>query len=365
MLAPPAARCMSRACLSISSGDDMTASVRRPLSLSFGRRRRSASDEHSTTPVVSTALLQAAAEHFTGELRVSLSQSAGTAHLYLLDGALYSILLDGYPADPIARLVTGGHLEASDAALLSQGDDAESVGVMRGLFSVEAVAAVHAELLLAAMGAVIAGAAASLERHPGVVTGRLCGIPVAVTDVLAAVPLRAERLASTWALVSTTAGPDRVVLDRVDPGVELESALPESRALASALDGERTLDAVAATLGFTRAEAVHLAASLVAVGATLVVTDAGQDPQRQDPPAALLVPEAFGQTQFLPSEHADVHDTTVPLDHDYSRIDLEAVRQLEDELAEARRALHEASERVMSLEQDLRRARDGDRDGRP
>jgi len=365
MPAPPAAHFTSRAYLSTSFGDDMTSSVRRPLSLPFGRRRRSAPDEHGAADLVTTALMQAAAEHFTGELRVSVSEPAGTAHLYLLDGALYSLLLDGYPADPLARLVTGGHLEPSDAALISQGDDAESAGVERGLFSVEAVAAVHAELLLAAVGAVIAGSAASLERHPGVVTSRLCSIPVAVSDVLAAVPLRAERLASTWALVSTTAGPDRLVLDRVDPGVEMASPLAESRALASALDGQRTLDAVAASLGLTRAEAVHLAASLVAVGATHAVADAGQDPQGQARQPALLVPEAFGQTHLLPREHADVHDTTIHPDQPETGSDREAVRQLEDELGEARRALRDASERVVSLEQALRRARDGDRDGRP
>lgn len=365
MPVPPAARCTSRACLSISSGDDMTASMRRPLSLSFGRRGRATSRKQSAADLVSTALMQAAAEEFTGELRVSMSQPAGTAHLYLLDGALYSLLLEGYPADPIARLVTGGHLAPSDAAVIGQCDDPESVGVERGLFSIDAVAAVHAELLLAAVGAVIAGSAASLERHPGVVTSRLCSIPVAVSDVLTAVPVRAERLDSTWALVSTTAGPDRLVLDHVDPEVELPSQLPESRALASALDGQRTLDAVAASLGFTRAEAVHLAASLVAVGATHVVADAGQDPQGQALRSVLLVPEAFGQTPLLTRGHADVQDTTMPPGQAESGIDRETVRQLERDLGEARRALHDASERVASIEQALRVARGADRDGHP
>jgi len=183
-------------------------------------------------------------------------------------------------------------------------------------------------------------------------------VPLAVPAVLAAVEVRARRLAATWGAACADCAPGGAVLTRV-AGVPLPpSSLPEQQALAEALDGHRSLDQVAGTLGLTRAEAVHLAASLVTTGAAEC-----SHVEASGPAGGLWVPEAFGEVAPASADvlmGGDGAGVQRPIVAQQPRVDPE-VEVLMAELAAAQRAQAEAEARVAEIAARLARVRSATR----
>lgn len=339
------------------------------MALSFGRGRhregsRSGSRGESTSDIVA-ALQHAGANAFTGMLEVVDHDHGLTARLYLFGGGIYSVRLEGYPGDPRARHLAAGVLaSAGDRAMPGA---TERDMVEQGLLAVDDVGRVHQELLLASAGAVVRAHLGPVSARAGEVTDELCTVPLPVDDVLAAVELRATRQAATWSVVSTGASPSSAVLEAVS-GVQAPHAPPELGALLDALDGRRTLDEAAGTLGLTRAEAVHLAATLVAAGAARVRGSSSPGAS-----TTLRVPEEFGTTGLIAQrafgQPAQGGPTTQPgqgPEHSRER-ELEQAheQELEHELLRALDEQNRLAARIADLRMRLDRVRELGRDEVP
>jgi hypothetical protein len=250
-------------------------------------------------------LLSAGAKAVTGSIEVSDKSAKVHARLYLYDGGLYAVELDGYSRPVFARLRSSGlfaNRAPGELALLAGLDipDTDVIGhaVGKGWVSIEALANVHQEMLLAALGAVIELPKVKLRLHKGQTTSRFCTLPIPVETLVETVRMRADRLHGTWIMVCPDVAADAAVLRHVPSPVVERTGSPEVGAMANEIDGARNLDAIAHALGFTRAEAVHVAAALIRSGQARVDTDSAATPQ----PTRYLVPEAFGTHRVIAAE---------------------------------------------------------------
>lgn len=328
------------------------------MPISLGRGWRSSSVWRDEPNPALRELRAAASERFTGALEFEEPSHGSRAHVFLYEGAVYAVELAGFHVDPMSRLVSAGLLDPEASAMAGQVMATESEVVQDGLVGIDAVARVHQEFLLAGVGAVIGAQAPGVGRVDDAVTSALCTVPVALEDILEAVALRRQRMDATWALVSTHVTAARAVLRVIDGYADLPGDLPELQAFARGVDSVRSVDAVAGGLGLTRAEAVHLAATLVAAGLTEV------EAQQANPPhGALLVPEAFGelgiQDQIVPTSGAAASGSTAGEWMSVPRSAPAAARleELERRLADAIAQQAEATARVESLARALEQAR--------
>lgn len=264
-----------------------------------GRRRPRA--DAGVVPVVNAdvvdALERAAASGLTGVVEISDRAHKGDARVYLYEGGVYAVDLDGYEPPVAARLDAAGRfddLDPDERAMLAALPDpdamAGAVAVERGWIPADALAQVHQEFVLAAAGAVLTVTRARTRVRAGETTDRVCTLPLPVTSLVEAVRLRTRRLVDTWAMIDVVHAPGRGVLRRTDQTLQGAFSVGEVGLLAAELDGVRALDVAASSLGLTRAEAVYLASLLLNAGIAAVEPDA--DPAAAS--GALMVPEEFG-----------------------------------------------------------------------
>lgn len=328
------------------------------MAISLGRGRRSSAAWRDEPNPALRELRAAASERFTGALEFEEPVHGSRAHVFLYEGAVYAVELAGFHVDPMTRLVSAGLLDPEASRTGGQLTATESELVQDGLVGIDAIARVHQEFLLAGVGAVIGAQATGVGRVDDAVTSNVCTVPVALDDILEAVALRRERMDATWALVSTHLTAARAVLRVIDRYADLPGDLPELQAFARSVDSVRSVDAVAEGLGLTRAEAVHLAATLVAAGLTEVEAQ-----QASQPRSALLVPEAFGEVGILaevvstsgsaaPGRTAGEWLSVPPAAPTAARLE-----ELEQRLADAIAEQAEATARVESLARALEQAR--------
>lgn len=259
-------------------------------------RRRPRTDA-AVNPDVVDALNRAAAAALTGVVEVSDRTHKAEGRIYLYEGGVYAVELDGFLAPVATRLDAAGRfdgLDPDDRALLAALPDpdatAGAMAVQRGWLPADALAQVHQEFVLACAGAVLALPRARARARSGQTTDRVCTLPLPAASLIETVQLRNRRLEDTWAMIDTGHAPGRGVLRRTDVPLQGAFSIGEVGHLAAELDGERALDDAAAVLGLTRAEAVYLASLLLNAGIAAVQPDA-------DPPPAsgpLLVPEEYG-----------------------------------------------------------------------
>lgn len=323
------------------------------MAWTFGRGRRPGRTPDAGASTLVDGLQRAHEDRFTGALEITARASGDHARIFLFDGGVYSVVLSGYRADPVTRLLTAGLITVGDATRLRQDRDPERSALEQGLIGIEAVATVHQELVLASVGAVVRAEPDGVARQEGAQSATACTVPLAVPDVLAAVELRAHRLAATWDAVCPDCTPGGAVLTRSVSVPPPASGLPEQQALAEALDGHRTLDQVAGALGLTRAEAVHLAASLVSTGAAECDHGRAPGPSAGQSPG-LWVPEAFGE-----AEPGSVAALAAVVDAEGQLPMDQEVEALLAELDEAQRAHAEAEARVAEIAARLARVRSG------
>ncbi|MHB8796793.1 MAG: hypothetical protein ACYC90_15225 [Candidatus Nanopelagicales bacterium] len=247
------------------------------MSIIGGRRRPglgAAADV--VNPELSGVLRTAAAKAFTGSIDVTDPATRGTARLFLYEGGLYAVELPGYAPPVLARL------GVSDAP-------AAEAAIAAGAVSIEALAGIHQEFVIAGLGAVLALPRARTHLRKAETTARFCTLPLPVGSLLHLVRMRADRLAGTWGMLAPNANPATTVARR-GPAAGSVAPAGEAVMLLEAVDGIRTVDGVAAAAGFTRAEAVHLASALVHSG-HLALAD---EPVAGPAGGPLLVPEEFG-----------------------------------------------------------------------
>ncbi|MHB1067659.1 MAG: hypothetical protein ACYC2Z_09595 [Candidatus Nanopelagicales bacterium] len=225
---------------------------------------------------LSGVLRTAAAKAFTGSIDVTDRATRGTARLFLYEGGLYAVELPGYAPPVLARL------GVSDAA-------AAEAAIAAGAVSIEALAGIHQEFVIAGLGAVLALPRARTHLRKAETTARFCTLPLPVGSLLHLVRMRADRLAGTWGMLAPNANPATTVARR-GPAAGSVTPAGEAVMLLEAVDGIRTVDGAAAAAGFTRAEAVHLASALVHSG-HLALAD---EPVAGPAGGPLLVPEEFG-----------------------------------------------------------------------
>ena len=237
-----------------------------------------------------THVLSECAPDFTGAVVISASGDRGC--IYLLNGEIYAAEVEGFSPLPIQRLVTSGALNAAEATELLTQDHPTETAVQQGFVSIDELATVHQEFVLACVGAILAAKDAIAQFVAGTLTDQVCTIPLPITDVLAAIEVRERRLNETWARVTASCAPDDAVFGAVSDSCLPAGSLPELPALAGAFNGRDSLDVVAGQLGLTRAEGVHLVAMLLESTATQLLPGCDLGQQNELP-----VPEAFGQAQ--------------------------------------------------------------------
>jgi hypothetical protein len=272
------------------------------MAINFGRGKKTAEPEEAApvtaAPIESTDLnahlikdIEAAAtKRVTGALEVVDRRTGAKARLYLYEGGLYSIAIDGYsPAVP-RRLEASGVLDEGRLDYLRGVARPGPTCVQQGWISVDALATIHQEYLLASLGAVLACEKVKVHMRKGEQANSYCTLPLPVGPLIESVRVRGQRLIGTWPGLSATGTPATTVLRATGAAIPASLALPEFAALRFAVDGHRTVDAVAEQVGFTRAETVHLASILATAG----VLAATEEPAAVAPTDRFLVPEAFG-----------------------------------------------------------------------
>ncbi|CAB4931960.1 MAG: hypothetical protein F2836_03750 [Actinobacteria bacterium] len=229
---------------------------------------------------------------WTGRLTVSDRAGRELADLYIFEGDLYSVQMRDHQPHLFTRLVAAGIIDGErqrecDSAGAPGARD-EFIGryaVEHGWLPVERLAEFHSEYLLAGLSAVREASGVSIADEPGAMTNVRCALPSPVADVIASVELRTERSRNVWVGVGASAGPRETVLAWRGVRGVAPFVAPELAAFAAEVDGVRSVDELADSCGFTRAEAEFLTAALVNDG---LVEVAGV---KSLPAATCLVPE--------------------------------------------------------------------------
>ncbi len=302
------------------------------------RRARKSASVAVDPQVLVRALEEIQLNSATGRLTV-LTATGGRAHLYVFEGDLYAVDLDGYQPPIDRRLHSGALLDTGRLAELAadQPDSSPAsrarLAVERGWVAVEALGSIHQEFVLAAFGSVMQANVVSTSFADGAATGEVCALPVALDVLVEAVAIRQARLGEDWArLLGSTASPDEgsaqeCVLRGTNALLPLDCQLPEFAALVSSCDGSTSLAQVAFESGYTLAEAVHLAHALSVRGVVAIVD--APVPSASE----LLVPEDFARL-VIPL------GTLAPADSAVPALEMANESEESDEHARAQEELH-------------------------
>jgi hypothetical protein len=221
-------------------------------------------------------------DSFTGSVRLKGRDSEILGEVFLFEGRIYAATITRYQPDVLARCVSAGYLSQEEGGFLQLRLNGlapvASEMVATGVVDLDSLAAVHQEFVLASVGALVLIPGASTERRPDQITSSICTLPLALDDLIAMVELRCRRLAQTAAeltrlsqregLCGSCEHPGSLVMSVIavlpDSGQEfVRTTIPEVAATLARLDGLRSLDEIAKDCGFTRAEVVHIAQSLM------------------------------------------------------------------------------------------------------
>jgi|GEM_PF-2278397 CRP-like cAMP-binding protein len=261
---------------------------------------------------------------FTGSVRLRGQDSEILGEVFLFEGRIYAATITRYQPDVLARCVSAGYFsEEEGGSLQLRLNGLASVApemVATGLIDVDSLAAVHQELVLASVGALVLVPGASIERRPNQATSSICTLPLALDDLIAMVERRYRRLAQTAAELTRLSQRDdlcgsceqpgslvlSVIADLPDSGQEfVRDTIPEVAATLARLDGLRSLDEIAKYCGFTRAEVVHIAQSLMEHDLVTIESCGGDDQNEYEFETAnsgenfyWLVPEQCGSRDW-------------------------------------------------------------------
>lgn len=236
-------------------------------------------------PTLSAALARAQDQGFTGSVQVARPDGRKAGEIFFYEGRIYATEVEGFQAGVPNRLVSAGILTQTDADMLAEhvkqaGSFAE--GILRWeLASVDSLAIVHQEFVVAGVGALLLIDQANVNIHTGRVTALLCTLPLDVPEILVRVGIRYRRMAQDAAKLTrrcvrasdcdASDHPGSIILTIVEDPVpsddrRLQPIIPEMIAVCDQVDSASSLDRIAYMCGLTRAEVVHIARSLVEHG---------------------------------------------------------------------------------------------------
>ncbi len=246
-----------------------------------------------------TDLARLERQRATGVVTVTAKDSDSIARIYLFQGRVYAAHLDGLEPLIAERMLSGGRITPAqrDALRLQPEGQAGAYAESQGWISVDDLALLHQEYLLASVGAARDASEATVTFEPGPTTGRMCTLPLDWEPLERTLSMRSSRMAETWTDLRVWASPRTVTF--VATGAEIPDTLriPEFSAVVSALTEPRTLDDVAHALGLTRAEAVHIAGAAVRAGVVRVAKTLQLAEVFPDGVERFLVPEQFPLTR--------------------------------------------------------------------
>lgn len=213
------------------------------------------------------------------------------ASLYLYRGCAYSARIEGWQPDVVSRLVVMGALTEAQARDLREQAPGDRAGQCRdavdeGLISVEELATIHLEYLLSAVGALRSAYSGSTFLD-GETTDERCALPVEVEPLRETLRLRDDRLRATRESIGVTSPPGRLGVAPTGNPLPTDYDLPQVRGVLGLLTQPLTEDELAHRAGLTRAESMHIVASLLLGG----VLESANAAQPQPPRGTLWVAE--------------------------------------------------------------------------
>ena len=309
-------------------------------------------------PAILAEIARSRDESFTGAIQVVRPDGQIVGELFIFEGRIYAAEINGFRPDVPTRLVSSGLLTHEAAIEIQQSPhEVQSLSeeiAHSGFVSVDLLAAVHQEFVLASVGALLLVPEVQVTRIPGRITSHVCTLPLGLNQIIQSVGIRYRRMAQDAAEIAQSLTPENSRLACDHPGsivlgplddlsqthaTFLELSIPEIRTTMDQVDGVNNLDSIAGHCGFTRAEVVHIARSLVAEGLTTVLTC--EDVVEGEVPSAaerhLCVPEecssrdwslasiavAPSQREVLPGGSGSVSSVTFSPSHDNELIILD------------------------------------------
>lgn len=226
---------------------------------------------HETVP----DLLRVAATRGTWCVHVVDRGEVRSGQVYLVDGALVAVNVDGFRPRVGHRLRSGGLVTdtAFAAALAACGGDVHAPGlgqelVDRGHLAAPVLAAVHREITLSAVGAMTTWVGTQGVLVADDTTDSLTMEPVAIDAVLKAVVRRRQRWELLWGEIASGLAVEECFPTAValPTGAAPLTVPAEAEALLAAMNGRRSVDEVAGECGLTRFETGYLLHALVRAG---------------------------------------------------------------------------------------------------
>lgn len=249
----------------------------------------------------------------TGRMTVETARGS-RAHLYLYEGELYAVDLQGYQPPVDKRLQSGALLDSAQVDELTSADPTSSpaqrarTAAARQWIAVEGLGSIHQEFVLAAFGATLQAQVISTSFFDGSATGDVCALPLPLNVLIDAAAIRQTRLEEDWSLMHGLALPEDCIVRPEGSHLPPDCELPEFITVFRALDGEKSLARVAFDCGYTLAEIVHLVSALTVRGLAVVVGSA------EEPATQLLVPEGFWRIEALVTSAAESEEANEELE---------------------------------------------------
>lgn len=240
-------------------------------------------------------------ERATGVVTVTTT-AQGTAHdaghvarIYLFQGRVYAAHLDGFEPLIAERMLSAGRITPAQRDELGRQPDGQAGAhaEAHGWISVDDLALLHQEYLLASLGAAMDAPDVIATFEAGPTTDRMCTLPLDWEPLQRTLSLRSSRTAETWTDLRVWASPRTVTFTATGAEIPEAMRIPELSSVVSALAEPRTLDDAAHALGLTRAEAVHIAGAAVRAGVLRVAKTLQLAEVFPDGIERFLVPEQF------------------------------------------------------------------------
>lgn len=231
-------------------------------------------------------------KRFSGAVEVSAPEKGATARVYMTDGAIYAASLDGYMLDVLARLRADAWISDSEhenAFKMVRGVSVDpNIGpyaVEKRWLTVEQLADIHREVVLAIAASVLSWTAPKVRVRKRVVTSIGCTVALTVAAVT-------DQARGRATVLSRYSGSSSVAIDMA---VARRERIPEYLLWAAPV-GE-TVDGLAERVGRTRFEVLYDLLTLTAAESRAVTTTFTTSELPHQPRATLLVPEHVGVWQ--------------------------------------------------------------------
>ncbi|MGV8847846.1 hypothetical protein, partial [Tessaracoccus sp.] len=259
--------------------------------------------------------LEWAASNGTGCLELHDATRERRGWVFLEDQDVIAVLVDGYQPRLARRLTASGLVSIADMGeilAVTKGEYDPRIAdecVTRGLVDASTMEILYREFMLSAASSVDEWDLGDTQWVDDVAPweGRSTAVPVPA--LVTAMTRRKEHWAQLWAELSAVTIPDRVPVRTGPENYQPES--PDEDAILAAVNGKRTVDQVAGECGFTRFQAGHLLAGLMA---KKVLDLFPPDGPRPTPDSLSVEAGYYAHSQPIPEpdENDDPQGTTVP-----------------------------------------------------